>query len=1183
MTCPSCGEAVPEDSRFCGNCGHEMAAPDSDQRRVVTVLFADLVGFTSLSEGTDPEQVKRVVDDCFEGLVAIVETFGGRVDKIIGDAILALFGAPVGHEDDAERAVRAALRMQETLRDQPNAADLRLRIGVNTGEVLVGALRSGGDYTAMGDVVNTAQRLQSAARPGQVLVGAATHVAAGDRITYEALGPLRVRGRGERVEAWLAVDTLQPPGGRTQRVDGPLVGRRSEMAVLTGEVDLAVSRRRAQMILLVGDAGMGKTRLARELSAYAADRHGAWVLEGRCVPYGEANVWWPVAEALRKATGLRGDATADEARAAVTALTARLRSVDRDDPDVARITDGILELLGYEGALREIDPGRARDEAMRALIDLTDDAAAGRPVVIVLDDLHWADEAVLDTIDQLTSRLSRNPYVVLGTARDGIHDQWAPQQGRHNTTVMHIEPLDRDAADSLLTVLLGDQGDGATRDDLLDRSGGNPFFLEELVTLLDETGSADRAGEAVGASEGVAELSGLPDSLRGLVVARLDALDDEERAVVEDAAVLGRGGQVEALEIMGTVRGAAGEVRSTIAALVDKEVLLVDDDTWTFRSDLVRDVAYGTMTKARRAASHAGIATWYEKHLGGPESADSVIDRMAHHYGTAAELVADMGGVEGVPDDVRGRALHWIGVASARALESEHHLVGSRLFSDALLLLGDAPTPERWQALLGRSRCRANLRDLEGAVEDAEAVRTEADLAGEAVMVGRALTALGDARQKLGDVEAARADLTDAVSRLTEAGADRERGEALRMRGMTELFAGELDAAHLSIAAALEVARAVGDRQGEAWALQNLAWLAFEMGQAHDAEQWIEQSVEAFTEIGDSGGLGWALGLAAWVKLHLGEREEAAALATRLLPEAGARGDRWAEAMLHMLVASGHLWSGRAAESLEPFEQAEVLFERAGDEAGVNQSRVGRGRALLLLGRIADGWPLLGSVGTGPVGDRIGVDGDRTSLIGLTLGSVAIGDPTRMHGVLDHLDESAIDIEAIGGVDLLAGMALVHVQLGDVERAGSLVDRFLPADGSPSPALAAAAALIDVARGRRDEAVRLAQSVPDAPRSTFLDRWMAAMAMGLMAAGDGDGATKAEHFASARAELDGTDDRLDAAVLALLEAEAGAALGQPVEGDRERAESAWRSFGVDPAGWRTVAARALDPIGLQEA
>ncbi|MEL7209424.1 MAG: adenylate/guanylate cyclase domain-containing protein, partial [Actinomycetota bacterium] len=224
MTCPSCGAQVPEGARFCSSCGFALAQREDDQRRVVTVLFADLVGFTTMSEGTDPEQVKRVVDGCFEELVGVVETFGGRVDKIIGDAVLALFGAPVGHEDDAERAVRAALRMQETLASRDTSAELQLRIGVNTGEVLVGALRSGGDYTAMGDVVNTAQRLQSAARPGQVLVGSATYLAAGDSITYESLGPLRVRGRGERVEAWRALDTLQPPGRRNRRVDGPLVG-----------------------------------------------------------------------------------------------------------------------------------------------------------------------------------------------------------------------------------------------------------------------------------------------------------------------------------------------------------------------------------------------------------------------------------------------------------------------------------------------------------------------------------------------------------------------------------------------------------------------------------------------------------------------------------------------------------------------------------------------------------------------------------------------------------------------------------------------------------------------------------------------------------------------------------------------------------------------------------------------
>ncbi len=250
MLCAACGADNPEGARFCSQCG-QATVSRADERRIVTVLFADLVGFTSLSEGSDPEQVKRLVDGCFEELVAIVEAFGGRVDKIIGDAILALFGAPVGHEDDAERAVRAALRMQETLQAREAVADLRLRIGVNTGEVLVGALRSGGDYTAMGDVVNTAQRLQSAAQPGQVLVGSSTHLAAGDHIRYKDLGAQRVRGREEPVEAWLVLDTLEPPGRRAARVAGPMVGRRSEMAVLTGEVDLAVSRRRAQLILIL--------------------------------------------------------------------------------------------------------------------------------------------------------------------------------------------------------------------------------------------------------------------------------------------------------------------------------------------------------------------------------------------------------------------------------------------------------------------------------------------------------------------------------------------------------------------------------------------------------------------------------------------------------------------------------------------------------------------------------------------------------------------------------------------------------------------------------------------------------------------------------------------------------------------------------------------------------------------
>jgi tetratricopeptide (TPR) repeat protein len=741
---------------------------------------------------------------------------------------------------------------------------------------------------------------------------------------------------------------------------------------------------------------------------------------------------------------------------------------------------------------------------------------------------------------------------------------------------MHVEPLEREAAESLLTLLADDDIGDDARADLLDRSGGNPFFLEELVALLGETGSTEGVRVPVHDEHDVAELTGLPDTLRGLVVARLDALDADERAVVEDAAVLGRTGPLEALELMGKVRRSAESVSTAVAGLVDKEVLLVEDAGWAFRSDLVRDVAYGTMTKARRAVSHAGIARWLEAHLGGPETPDSVIDRMAHHYGTAAELVADMGDVDGVPDDLRERALRWIGEAGARALESEHHLVGSRLFTQTLLIIGDEPSPARWEALLGRSRCRANLREVEGAREDAEAVLAEAEQAGNLTAEGRALTALGDAEQKAGDSSGARRTFTRAIELLTEAGADRERGEALRLRGMAELFEDEYEAAEGSISAALEVARAEGDRQGEAWALQNLAWLAFETGNAHEAEQWLDLSVDAFTEIGDSGGLGWALGLSAWVKMHVGEREEAGRLAARLLPETRARGDQWAEAMLRMLSASVHLWSGRAAEAIEPAVEAEALFGQAGDRSGVVQAQTIRGRALLLRGRIAEGWSLLEAGRPAAGGDDEGPDAYRTGLIGVTLGAAAIGDPMRVQRVVGHLDGLGIDIDAIGGVDLLAGLALVHLQLGDAERAGSLVGRFVGGDAPPAPSLAAVAALVEAARGRRDEATRLAESVSGATRSTFLDRSTASMALGLLAAREGDGAASAEHFAAARSDLEGTDDRLDVAVLALAEAEALKAMGaeRAVAAD-EAADGLWRELGERPSGWRTAIALTL--------
>src|SRR3954454_16369419 len=359
VQCPSCSSEVPAGARFCSSCGHALFAP-ADERRVVSMLFGDLVGFTSLSEQLDPEHVKNIVDRCFERLAADITAFGGRVDKIVGDAIVALFGAPVAHEDDGERAVRAALQMQRSIAGMADQLgfDVRLRIGVNTGEVLVGALRAGGDYTAMGDVVNVASRLQTIAAPGQVIVGADTYAATSDVMRYEALGPLQARGREEPVEAWRAVEALAPPGYRPLRARPPLIGRDAEIGLLHHALRTSAPRRRAGLVLLLGEAGVGKSRLAEELAERATNDHGAVLLEARCVPYGEGDVSWPLAEAVRQACGVAAnehiDVVTDRCGAASLAVT----GLDPDSPDAVRTHDALAYVLGDPDALAEVESGR---------------------------------------------------------------------------------------------------------------------------------------------------------------------------------------------------------------------------------------------------------------------------------------------------------------------------------------------------------------------------------------------------------------------------------------------------------------------------------------------------------------------------------------------------------------------------------------------------------------------------------------------------------------------------------------------------------------------------------------------------------------------------------------------------------------------------------------------------------
>ena len=1166
MTCGSCGAAVPEGARFCPSCGHATTVP-GDERRVATVLFADLVGFTTLSEAADPEHVKNLVDRCFERLVAEIETFGGKVDKIVGDAIVALFGAPVAHEDDAERAVRAALRMQETLARHAaeTEVDVRMRIGVNTGEVLVGALRAGGDYTAMGDVVNTASRLQTAAQPGQVLVGPATHAATHAVIGYDEVGLLQAKGREEPVPAWVATTPLLPPGYRPQRERAPLVGRRPELAMLKGAVDAAVAHGRAQLVLLLGEAGVGKSRLAEELARLAECEHEAIVLEGRCVPYGEANVWWPVAEALRQALSLSTEAPFSTACDHAVDVVARTLGLHPDDDEVSRVVEGILYLLGYEVPLRDIDPQRARDEATRSVLALVEGYALDHPVVIVLSDLHWADALVLEMIDDMLARLGRFPYVVVGTSRPGIEERWVPRHGRHNTAVLNLDPLDRASSEELLGLLLEHEAGPDVRSLLLDRSGGNPFFLEELVSLLDETGMVGRTPQVDGG------LRDLPDTLRGLVAARLDALPPHERQTLVNAAVWGRRGPIEALEKMVEKEDPSGHAAAdALHGLAAKEVLLVEGRRWSFHSELVRDVAYGTLTKGDRARKHEGIATYLEQHPGAAPD-ERVVDIVAHHFHVAATLAAEMGDVPNLRPDVGERAQHWLLEAARRAERADLHQNAARLYGQAVDLATDLGRPETAiGAVLGRAHALAELRDLGAARADVGRALTAAESSGDRTVLARALVVLGDIEWREGDHAAAVATLDRAIDVFQELGDRQGLAKALRSRGMADLMVGSHADVPATLEAALAASREVGDVRGEAWALQNLAWIAFVAGDPGVAERRLAEAIAKFEDIGDKGGLSWAYGLMAWIKFRLGDVPAADALVDRVLPEARERGDDWGEGMMLVLQSVMRLWAGKAAEAHDIARAACANFARIGDVFGEVQALAPLGRSLIALGRVEEGFGVLERM--------LEVRGITEELRMMALTVVAgaathVGDP---HRFPPELADPALGLDGgLGGDERLVALGLEALQRGDAEEALALLDKAGPPD-APHPYPQGAQALALVASGRPAEAVVAADEVIRSRRSTYLDRTNARVAKVLAAAHQGDRPATDVALAEAHGEVDVADDRVARALVALAEAEARARLGDDVDAVaplRATADDALARLGIGATGWKTAFAR----------
>ena len=1115
----------------------------------MTVVFADIVGFTGLAESADPEQVKNLLDRCFARLARDVTAYGGRVDKIMGDAMVALFGAPTAHEDDAERAVRAALQMQQSLYEELGPERPSLRVGVNTGEVLVGAPHAGGDATVLGDVVNVASRLQTGAAPGQIIVGAATWAATSEIVHYQALGQLKTRGRGEPVEAWLALDVLAPPGHRPPRPNTPLVGRDDELGLLCGALATAVRRRRGQLVLIVGEAGIGKSRLAEELACEARQRHGALVLEGRCVPYGEANLWWPIAEALRDACKIEPSDSADATGAKVRATVASVTRQAADSAETLRLAAGILHLMGDEEALPDVDPARARDEGRRAVYTFMEGLAKSQPLVLVLSELHWADDLVLSGIDQILEKLRGFPFMLVATARPDLEPRWTPAPGRHNSVILTLDPLDEGAAAQLLTSLFGSEPPGELRELLLERSGGNPFFLEELAALL---------------GRGAPSTDRLPATLRGLVAARLDALAPTTRALLEDAAVIGRTAPVETLDALARARGEdhPAAARDELAAC---DLLVVDDGEWAFRSELVREVAYETLTKADRARRHSTFADILSARARQLGREDEELEQLAHHYGTAAQLVGEFGSIEGVPDDLGRRALDTVTRAALRAEERDLHDAAARLLDQAAELATRWGQPEdRRKVLLSRASVRATLYRLTEARADLVEARSSAETDHDEWAQARALTVLGYVLHKEGSFTEAVETLDSAVKVWRAIGDRLGEAEALRLTGMAYLMADDADSAEAPISASLAISQELHTRRGEAWALQNLAWIAFQRGQLALAENRLNESLAAFADANDYGGIGWALGLLGWLRFFEGRRDEAETIALQILSELEDSGDRWGRAMMAVLLANIRLWKGETSEAVTRAQEAAVEFKELADTVGQFRTISPTVRGLIALGRIDEGLAALRDAmdiaarlaNTNPI------------WIGPTLSlsiAVQLGDAGRIAAVIEEArafgerDESASEVHA--------QIALAELQLGNAESAVGRLQRTVrsPKEDLVSRFLASSLALAYAALGRPADAIAAATRTDDEPVGTYLDEATALIARGFAEEQLGKRDAAETCFGAATDVVDATEDVLAQGIIRLAPAIAFGDSHALAE-----ARDRLATLGVTAEGWMTA-------------
>jgi class 3 adenylate cyclase/tetratricopeptide (TPR) repeat protein len=807
-TCASCGSPNPPGVKFCGECGAALVAATfaptgaadaqpAAERRLVSVLFADLVGFTALSETRDAEDVRELLTSYFDTARTVIERYGGTVEKFIGDAVMAVWGAPIAQEDDAERAVRAALELIgaiSALGEEVGAAELRLRAGIQTGEAAVNVGAEGQGMVA-GDLVNTASRVQSAAEPGTVLVGEATRRASEAAIAYEDAGEHELRGKADRVPLWRALRVVASRGGegRSAGLEAPFVGRDPEFRLIKNLFHATDEERKARLVAVVGVAGIGKSRLSWEFEKYMDGlAQTIWWHRGRCLAYGDGVAYWALAEMVR----------------------GRIGALEDDDPSTttARLSETVA---------KHFDDPEERDwieERLRHLVGLSDRAAADRedlfpawrrfferlaeqgPLVLVFEDLHWADGGLVSFIEHILDWSRNHSIFVLTLARAEIAERHPGFPGAtRNATTLPLDPLTDASMDELLRGLVPGLPD-ETRARIREQAGGIPLYAVETVRMLLDRGLLEPAGSEYRLT-GPVETLAVPETLHALIAARLDGLPESERRLLQDASVLGKTFTRRGLAALSGLN--ESEIEPSVASLVGKEVFYLETDRrspergqYGFLQALVQHVAYETLSRRERRSRHLAAADFLSRDSG--MDASEIAEVIAAHYLDAYE--ADRNASDA--DEVRALARGWF----VRAAE--------RSFS------------------------------LAAAAEAQRGFERAASLAGGEVEGANLLCRAGDAAVMAGDLDAAERLFADAIAAFGRTGLAYEEAqtssklaEALYLRGKTEEAVEHLQHS-------LGVLEAGEDEGAVATVSVQLGRFLFFEGQRDNALRYTERALE---------------------------------------------------------------------------------------------------------------------------------------------------------------------------------------------------------------------------------------------------------------------------------------------------------------------------------------------------